>query len=133
MPVMLRRQRSARFRTVTRKVAAANDTDALLLAAPGAGRRWVLDFLYFNISVAGTFEIKFGAAGAWSNYDSEASEGDGTQTAGAGGVGGSFGANGGFVTVSGIECPVNKEIRLTTTGTTPTHYTVITAHVEMGS
>lgn len=119
--------RSARIRTVTRRDTAVQ-TGTQVLPAPGDARRWVIDEVYYNTSVAGTFELKAGVDAAWSNFDSETDELTGTN--GKGLVGGTFGANGGFVNVFGIECPVNQEIRLTTTGTTPTTYLVLSAHLE---
>lgn len=109
-------KRASRGTRVFRVTAAANLTDVTLLAAPGDGRRWVIDSLYFNTSVAGTVEFKQAAGAATNN---------------SGLLGGVFGANGGFISpIMEIEADDNQPVIVTTTGVTPNIYLTLIAHVE---
>lgn len=111
---MLPSARSARFTRLFRKDSAVV-TNEELIAAPGAGKRIVIDLLYFNISVAGSLEMYFNATGI--------TDADGV-------VGGNFGANGGFINLANIEGGENQPLRWTTTGTTPVTYLLIVYHLE---
>jgi hypothetical protein len=112
---MQSRSRVARFTRIARKDTAVV-TNELLVAAPGVGRRIVIDQFYFNISVAGTVEAFFNTTG-WTDAD--------------GAFGGSFGINGGFVESQlEVEGGDNQPLSWTTTGTSPTIYLVVVYHIE---
>lgn len=111
---MLQKSRNARFlRAVDKQTVAV--TDQQLIPAPSVGRI-VIDWMYFNQSVAGNVEFK-SATGAWSNV--------------TGIIGGTFGANGGFIqSLHTMELPDGSPLVYTTTGAGITSYVAIGYHLE---
>lgn len=113
---MIQKSRVARFSRVAKKVTGGPITNSLLITAPGAGKRIVIDWLYVNISVAGTVEV-YNNATAWSDAD--------------GLLGGTFAASGGAVaSTHTMEGGDNQAVSYTTTGAAQNSYVVVVYHIE---